>query len=225
MLAHFLKAQMFIRAFILRLIVCTMGVLTFVGTASSVETIKQYPTIEEHEQYAKIGAVVGYGWFDAPLERILLIRRGEDLCAVRFTEFHQGEFYPRRWYRMDGHSLHAEYDWFVPAPGTGQFSDDKEQTGHAKVERYPRTGLGAYAWVPGDWRVECGPFELSWTYPTGVEVYEERKRSSGLEFGPTAWRSPSEINLQHPRLKWYGYEESRKTFLIPLAELPGGEAP
>jgi hypothetical protein len=128
---------------------------------------------------------------------------------------------------MKGHSFYAEYDWFVPAPGTGHFSDDKEQTGHAKLDENPRIGLGWLSGVPGDYRVECGPFEPFWFYPTGVEVYEgiSKKRPSGLEFGPTAWRNPSEVDLQHPQLKWYGYDESRKRFLIPLDELPGGEAP
>ena len=205
-----------------------MGFLSWPENANSVENIKPHFPREKAEQYTKVGAIIGPIFSKYPLGRIILIRREADLCAVRFTAFHQGEFKTRTFYRMDGHILYAEYDWFLPAPGTGDFSAPLGETGHAKLEEHPRIGLGRLSWVPGDYRVECGPFEPFWIYPTGIEVYEagDRKYPSGLEFAPTSWRNPSEVDLQHySKLKWYGYNESRKTFLIRLNELPGGDLP
>ena len=223
----FLKVAMPLRVLIFCWSALIMGLLSTPENANSVETIKPHLTIEESEQYVNIGAVIAYGFVRAPLGGILLIRRDEDLCAVRFTKFHQGEFKTRTPFRMDGHVVFAEYDWFLPAPGTVDFSDPAGETGHSKLEEHPRIGLGRLSWVPGDYRVECGSFDPFWIYPTGVEVYEEdgRRHPPGLEFAPTSWRNPSEVDLQHPQLKWYGYDESRKTFLIRLNELPGGDSP
>jgi hypothetical protein len=62
----FPKVGVSIRAFIVGLLVCTMGMLILVGTANSGEIIQEHPTIEESEEDAKIGAIVGYGFVKAP---------------------------------------------------------------------------------------------------------------------------------------------------------------
>ena len=148
--------------------------------------------------------------------RIVLMRRGSDFCAIRFTGFRRDDNEPEGLFYVPGPSLYAEYDWYDLAASSAG-------SGHRKVSRTPGWGIPFFFPLgTGTYYVKCGSMEPWWGYPTAVLFHEtnEVTRDFGIELAPTGWRDVSEIDLAHPALRWYRVNEKRKPYLLPLDALP-----
>ena len=177
-------------------------------------------TREERETRVSEGALIQSIGVSPPVGRLLLMRRGSDLCAVRFTEFHRGnDAKPRTWYHSRDESFYSEYDWYEPE-GDSQFSGPGVETGHRTVDRQPLIGFARIGFQLGTTEVECGSLAPEWTYPTDVNFIEGSRYDYDLELAPTQWTEPGQINLQDPQLKWYRLNEDQPDTFIPLEELP-----
>src|SRR5688500_11132430 len=79
-----------------------------IGTSSAkyAATSEQTPG----ELRASDSALVDRTAVAAPLGKFLLVRRGSDICAVRFTKFHGG---------VEAGS--TEYDWYFQGDGSADF--------------------------------------------------------------------------------------------------------
>jgi hypothetical protein len=152
----------------------------------------------------------------APVGHILLIRRGLDSCAVRFTTFHHGhDARPETTFNSGAESFSAEYDWFY------RRVDGLFDTGHRSVSSRALVGLGHFAFQPGHDEVHCGPFRLYWAYPARVGFFgRERSVDIGIELAPTTWTQITQAQFNDSRLHWYRPDDSRQPTLIPLKELP-----
>jgi hypothetical protein len=157
----------------------------------------------------------------APIGRFLLIRRGKDVCAVRFTEFHRGhDAKPPTVWHSGEESLYAEYDWYYQGDGSGDFAKPHVKSGHSKLSQKSLVGIGRLSFQTGTIRVRCGPFKLMWDYPNSVAFDEgTRLADSGIELAPTKWREIAEVNPHDPRLQWYRYDEKRPMTYIPVDQL------
>jgi hypothetical protein len=77
------------------------------------------------------------------------------------------------------------------------------------------------AFTRGSPIVKCGSIEPLWSYPGTVTFFEgDERRDYGIELAPTNWREPREIDLAHPDLRWYRFDDKRQPILIPWEQLP-----
>jgi len=156
---------------------------------------------------------IGPTGISIPLGRILLVRKGIQYCAIRFTDAWMSKL---GWER-------ASYESYYQGDGSADFS--KENCQHRKGQLYLSKGH----WIGGGhyihfWRNEdipCGPIRLLWTYKTNVCFFSssEDLGDFGIELAPTKWEDISRVNAFDARLRWYRYDEKRKNEFIPIEEL------
>jgi len=179
------------------------------------------PTDGQLEQYAENSAYVSPVEVAPPVGRILLMRRGEDLCTLRFTKFFRGKSTPMGLFTYGGASFYAEYEWQHLKLSNGNPVVTSIRLGNGKVSEKPGYGIGVLVFGAGTRKVVCGPFELRWHYPINVTFFEgAHARDYGIELAPTNWSKTSDLDLADPRLRWFGYNEQRRRSLIPIEDLP-----
>jgi hypothetical protein len=171
-----------------------------------------------------------------PLNRIILIRRENSFCALKFT---------RAWLEMDEERLklladdirlggataesaresaekrYADYDSYFNRNGAPDFSNGIIQKKEGTASLLPLRGaIRPFIYQPGNGCVECGSFKLLWSYKTGVSFIPVGKSSSardyGIELAPTPWTDINEVNINDSRIKWYRYDDKRKRVFIPI---------
>lgn len=182
------------------------------------ETERQY---REGEERARTKVIIGKVSVSIPIGRFLLIRKGSNYCAVRFTRFHREPNKPTLWSPGDD-SEYAEYDWYYQRDGSGDFTKPNIESGHRELSRKPAIGLfHPLVWPRGDPFIKCGLFRLEWFYPThvGFHMTNRKEDDVGNELAPTKWRDISEVNVHDPRLKWYRFDEKREGVDIPIDQL------
>lgn len=159
-----------------------------------------------------------------PTGRLLLIRKEHAMCAVRFTtaqRYHDQK--PVTTFNSGEESTSAEYDWWFQDDGSGDFMRANVTAGHEKLHRGPLKGIGRLAFQTGSTYVKCGPFKLTWFYPSAVDFWGSGlKGDYGIELAPTPWRALSEIDLGDPRLRWIRYDAQREFSETPLDEYWNG---
>jgi hypothetical protein len=188
------------------------------ANAMPIKTDVGTPSVEQIVQYAQSHAAVTWYGVGAPLGRVVLMRRGSDLCAIRFTAFRTAHETSPGVFTLGGPSYYAEYDWY-------ELKQSARKSGHREASEKPGYGIPLLMDHPfsrGDHFIKCGSIEPLWSYPISVGFLEtnDASRDSGIELAPTGWRDISEIDLKHPALRWYRVNGKRKPFLIPLDALP-----
>jgi hypothetical protein len=203
--------------------ICT-AIMTMTCINSNADSSQlQRNKLEYYSQINRNGASVPIGYF-------LLIRKDNDTCAIRFTNYKiSGGGYMS--YSTGGYSLGngqgesratAEYDYFHQNDGSGNFKNQSVDVGHAKL-----------AYARGTWSlqdqtdtamIKCGPSKLMWDGLVGVSFSLEP--GGGLhdetaELAVTKWKdSISEVNFNDPKVKWYRYKTApRFGELIPVEKL------
>jgi hypothetical protein len=118
-------------------------------------------------------------------------------------------------FTLGGSSFYAEYDWY-------DLTTEKAESGRRKLSDKPGYGIPFFfPMFTGSHWVECKSFAPLWGYPNVVRFFESNERRDyGIELAPTNWRDITEIDMAHPRLRWYRYDEKRKPILIPSEALP-----
>ena len=188
------------------LVVILTSCLGVTGNSNLDEAEKERKRAEGLE-YTQKTVLVGSVSVSVPAGRFLLVRNGNDACAVRFTSF-------------DGReetAYHGEYDWYFQSDGTGNFTKPSLKAGHGKITVY----LGRILWAFSAHHVLCGPFRLLWDYPThlGFAWTTTREADVGNEIAPTKWTDISEVNIHDPRLKWYRRVDAKREIRIPIDKL------
>jgi hypothetical protein len=152
-----------------------------------------------------------------PLGKILLIRKGGQYCAVKFTNC---------WTGKTDYDQHAEYESFYLGDKTGDFC--KSNVKHSKEEVYYTrpsfTIFGHPVSLGAKKDIYCGDIKLWWSGLNCVTAvyfnrHDQKQGDYGVELAPTNWSDISEVNVLDPRLKWYRYDESRKDMTIPVDRL------
>lgn len=216
-----------IGGFFVRRVVVGVGVLLVIaflweGDEARSATAPKHFTIEERESQVSQGALIQTVGVSLPVGRLLLIRRGADLCVVRFTKFHRGhDAKPKTWFHSGYENFYAEYEWYRPELN-GDFRGLDGKRGYGMLRRGAVVGLLFLnlGFPLGTDDVECGSLTPEWFYPTGVSFLVGTRYDHKLELAPTQWTELSQINLTDPKLKWYRYNESQADAFIPLKELP-----
>ena len=114
-----------------------------------------------------------------PLGGIVLIRRGSEYCAVKFTEAWKGKTESARF---------ANYESYYQGDGTGDFQSKNVQfTKDTLVDRI--SVLGRLYPVPFGHRnldIKCGPIKLFWSDKGTVYFFgsKQKEGNHGIEFAP-----------------------------------------
>ena len=185
------------------------------------QTIVGADPLDDKVERLRIHARIDWHQASAPLGRILLIRNANDICAVRFTEFHRGhDAKPPTVFNSGAESLYAEYDWYCQVDGSGDFKKENITRGHGKLVERPLRGIGRLAFQAGKVKVKCGPFKLFWFYPTSISFSSSPScDDSHVELAPTKWKEIEEVVASDSKLKWYRCDEHRESIYIPIDEL------
>lgn len=171
-----------------------------------------------------------------PINKILLIRKKNKYCAMKFT---------RAWFEMDEERLkiyadrikeggigaesaidasrknYATYESYFNKDGTASFFAGSVERRFGTASLLPMQGRSFhFSYQPGNGCVECGSFKLLWDYNTFVSFIPLGKGSSerdyGIELAPTPWSDIKDINVKDNRIKWYRYDKNRKREFIPI---------
>lgn len=208
--------------FLLALVCFSLGVSCGSNDEASkklAEEDQQYKNAEERA-YAHI--YVSPISLSAPIGGFLLLRKGTDVCALRFTNIQRGgDAKPPTPFHSGEESTYAEYDWFYQGDGSSDLTKPNVKSGHSKLSKKATVGffVRQLAWPRGDPFVRCGPLRLEWSYPSHVYMTNAKGEDLGFEIAPTKWKEISEINVRDTRLKWYRYDEKRGRTYIPVDTL------
>ena len=157
---------------------------------------------------------IGQTAIEMPRDRILLVRRQSDYCAIKFTKF---------WTGKTEEDLFAAVESYYPNKKNGYFSGKNVEVRKEELSS-PKAGwsLFGHPFAIGlKEKIQCGPFTLWWIGRGAVYFFERSQTQGdhGMEFAPTKWTDISEVNVFDPSLKWYRYDESRQRINIPIDKL------
>lgn len=168
---------------------CLLVEVLCVSSGWAMDSAERDRAYAAEEQSSRKMATLTYMNASAPLGRFLLVRKGRDVCALRFTEFHRGhDAKPPSLFHSGEETLYAEYDWFYQGDGSGDFTKADVESGHRKLVRKPLVGLiHPFVFQTGTVEVRCGPFVLSWLYPNNVGFRSwSQKRDESVDLAPTS---------------------------------------
>ncbi len=188
----------------------------FLQSISSPESEVKPPEQEIKRPIESNMAIVRPNAVRVPLGRILLIRKDDQYCAVKFFDV---------WWTSEEPfgDRHAIYESYYQGNGSGDFSKRNVQYRKEKLSvGKPKFlwGLGHYS-VKGDKDIRCGPIKLWWS-SIGFVYFNRSDKDEGdygFEHAPTKWTDILEVNVFDARLKWYRYDSKRKDMKIPIDQL------
>ena len=154
-----------------------------------------------------------------PLGRIMLVRKNQDYCAIKFTKWwSENPSSKPSMFVATGTDEYAVYESYCLKNKTGGFFENNIQVRKEKLSLTKPRGIGRLAFSFGNSKVECGNIRLGW-YGGGLVNYSEEvqnKRNYDTELAPTPWSDVKEVNVLDQRIKWFRYDESRKRVNIPI---------
>jgi len=157
---------------------------------------------------------IGPNGFIMPLNRILLVRKSLEYCAIKFTEFGKDD---------KAGNQYAKYESYYQGDKTGNFAKANVKKKEAILfSPKPKWSIFGHPIVFGaNEEIQCGSLRLWWTGKGALYFFRRYQQQGdyGLEFSPTIWTDISKVNVFDARLKWYGYDESRQRVNIPIEKL------
>jgi len=175
-----------------------------------------------------------HGGVAIPLDRILLIRKDNRYCALKFIrvwteldEERMKEYAPdiakggdlADHFRDIATRKYALYESYSQKGCTEDFSNNSLQVTKGTASWLPLRGpFRPFIYQPGEAYVKCCSFKLVWSYKTGVSFIPSGKYLGdyGIELAPTPWTNIKEVNVRDPRIKWFRYDEKRPAKYTPV---------
>jgi hypothetical protein len=148
-----------------------------------------------------------------PVGRILLIRKGADCCAIKFTKF---------WTGKTEEDYFGSYERYYQGDGSADFTKLGVIFQTDRVS-YPRIrGSAAFPFQFGAVDLRCGSIQLEWGgngKVTFITPFQHPPHDAGVELAPTPWTDISEVNAFDSRVKWYRLDSKRRNIIIPIDQL------
>jgi len=144
-----------------------------------------------------------------PIGRILLIRKGDEYCAMKFIRFWNGK---TEWDR------YAEYESYFPIDNKVGFVRENIRVSKDVASFSKLYGVGRLAISFGTKEIKCGAFRLAWD-GRGIVCFfgkNQKQGDYGIELAPTPWTDTAQINLSDERTRWYRYDTARKKITLPI---------
>lgn len=201
-----------------RIVTLVLMIIVFSNNAFSLETSDTYRLEETANTDPKLYAYIGPIEIAAPLNHFLIVKKGQDICAIRFTDYrraHDGK--KPNLFSGGEENLFAEYDWHYLGKDPQFFG----KSGHEKLNRAPTIQiLGFHGFLPGNRSIICGTLRLDWVYPIAVGYMGEAgSYLKDLEIAITPWTDVSQINLNNKKIHWYPFDSERRETFIHFKEL------
>jgi hypothetical protein len=156
--------------------------------------------------------VVGPSTVLMPQGVFLLIRKGREIGAIRFTSIEQGGTVG---------TGRATYDSYFQSDGSGSFRSPnfRKQTGETNLK--PLKGVGRLSFQSGQDKLQIGDWSFATAYPGRVNMWPYRgsQKDYGYEFAPTSAREVGEIDVSDKRLRWFRFDPNARVTL-PVSDLP-----
>jgi hypothetical protein len=145
-----------------------------------------------------------------PEKFFLLVRKGREIGALRFTRIEQD---------ADGNGK-SEYESFFQGDGSGSFLNSAVVKRIGEIDIKPMRGIHAFAWQPGQNKLEVGKWWFGCYSPNLVNMsLNFSEDDQGFEFAPTSAQSIAEINTTDKRLRWFRYLPNSSVDM-PVSGLP-----
>lgn len=147
-----------------------------------------------------------------PLNKIVLVRKGKEYCAVKFTEF---------WTGKTEKDMFARYESYYQRDGSENFTSKNIEFRTEELAFPKPRGIGRLVFSFGNRDIKCGPIRLWWAGKGTVYFFGRNQAQGdyGIELAPTKWTNISQVNIFDSLLKWYRYDEKRKRRNIQLDQL------
>jgi hypothetical protein len=156
--------------------------------------------------------VVGPGEVLLPKGVFLLVRKGHEIGAIRFTSIELG---------AGAATGKARYESYFLADGSDSFrsSNVRKRTGNNELR--PLKGIGELSFQTGNDKVSVGHWSFLSSSPGAVSMWPYRgsQKDYGYEFAPTSARDLVEIDASDKRLHWYRFDNNSRVE-VPIADLP-----
>jgi hypothetical protein len=147
-----------------------------------------------------------------PLGAILLARKKQEYCAIKFTKFWTGE---------TKDDEYAKYESYYQGDKTGDFTNKNVKFKQGELSRPRLRGIGRLSFSFRTIDIQCGPIKLFWSGKGWVCFFSSNQKQGdyGIELAPTKWTHISQVNVFDQRLKWYRYDENRQEVKFPVGQL------
>lgn len=147
-----------------------------------------------------------------PLDRLLLVRKGTEYCAVKFTQFRENEI------ARTGHAL---YELYLLGDGSEGLTGLAPESGELLDPRL--YGVYPFQFTKEKKKkiIVCGDVKLLWHFDGALYFHGPDFHWPGsqeAELAPTPWKSISEVNVRDRRLKWYRYGMEQGNLLCRLSD-------
>ena len=164
------------------------------------------------EKVAPDRFVVGPGEIMAPKGVFLLIRKGNEVGAVRFTSIEPGS---------EVGTGTASYESYFKGDGSGSFRGTNVQKQTGVVDLKPLKGIGRASFQFGKDKIQVGDWAFGSGQPGTIEMWPYRgsEKDYGYEFAPTSASDVGEIDAFDKGLHWYRYDNNSRVE-VPVAGLP-----
>ncbi len=204
-----------VRKIVLLIILCTAIPAGLVSSEGNPPT--WVPTPEKRAKLPWIGGpdevLIGPDGVATPLGRFLLLRKGTEYCALKFTN---------TWLGNADYEHYTSYEFYYQGNGSGDLSRNNVKSGRGELF-FPGTtvwfGIPMIKEGAKD-TIEFGAIKTRWIFTTHVYF-------SKVELAPTPWTSITEVNVFDPRIRWYGKDFWREGTTVQIDRLwdestPGG---
>jgi hypothetical protein len=145
-----------------------------------------------------------------PEKFFLLVRRGSELGAIRFT-------------RIDSDPVgngKATYESYFQADGSGSFVTPNVVKRSGVIDIRSMRGIHAFAWQPGQNKLRVGTWWFGCLGPGTINMSSRfAEKDNRFEFAPTSARSLEEIDASDKRLRWFRYEPDAR-IRLPVSDVP-----
>lgn len=201
------------------------GIMFFLFFVLGISTGSSYAFDPEEdrklgEDHATSNAIIKYGMVAAPLLTVTLLRKGSNVCAVRFTSYSRdNDMESGNVFHSGEESFHAEYDEYsLIREGLIQ----NKYIGHRKLDRGESIGIGRFIFPTlRTAAVSCGEIKnIHWFYPVYIRLYVGKDKNDRVSIAPTGWTKFEDVDLSNQDIIWYEYGDTKFVKVIPVIDLP-----
>ena len=194
----------------------------------------EWPVAQSQQDLTELAtdfAQVSDGSARSPLGSFLLLRRGQEVCAVKFVSFNRKrDETPATAFTSGEETTAASYESIYLSTDTMGLNAALAVRIRATTTNSASIGLGHVIALKlgAKLGVRCGPHTfLAMGVPhvtSAVEFPEGYRTSAEWGMAPTAFEDLSRIDLRHPKLIWYDFKSAgtskRRDLRIPRTSLP-----
>ncbi|NWJ42078.1 MAG: hypothetical protein HXX12_14035 [Geothrix sp.] len=151
----------------------------------------------------EVRAIVGPWKISVPEGVILLIKKGDQFGALRFSAVKPDQ--EKGWGS-------AQFESAFQGDGSGSFSRSNILVGKGKVHAKSLVGIGRVSFQVGHTTLKIGPYKFYYSFPNWVDMWPagELADDYGFEFSLVQAKEFSAIDVTAPSLKWYRFDQNRR---------------